>query len=123
MTDDYNVQVSFKMGHNQGGMVNIRGKSVAEVDQYLNEVRELLVPGLAGLEEELKAAGLIAATFPGTTVQGQAAQPAQQAAAAQSGGAEVCPHGPMVWKTGADWRGWFCQAQRTDPTRCKARYK
>ena len=124
MSDDYKVQVSFKIGQHQGGMINVRGNTVAEVDQHIGEVRELLVPSVTGLEEELKAVGLIAAAFPGTTaVAQQATQPAQRPAQPGNGGAEVCQHGPMVWKTGADWQGWFCQARREDPTRCKARYQ
>ncbi len=128
MSDDYKVQVSLKVGQGGAGMVNIRGNSVVEVDGLLADTKDLLLPALAGFEEEAKAIGLIAATFPGTTGVPQAqqqgyAQPAQQPAAASNGGAQTCQHGAMIWRTGADWAGWFCPAQRTDPTKCKPRYQ
>ena len=90
MDDGYKIQVSYKLGNNQAGMLNIRGQSVAEVDDSLNQVRELLLPGLTGLEEELRAVGLIAQAFPGTTnAQPQAHQPAAQPPAQAQNGAEM----------------------------------
>ncbi len=130
-TDGYKVQISYKFGHNQAGMLNIRGNSVAEVDGYLSEARDLLLPALAGLDEEAKAIGVVVQAFPATTGVAQqptasfnnGPQPAQRPAQPGNGGAEVCVHGAMLWKTGDGWAGWFCPARREDPTKCKPRYQ
>lgn len=123
MAEDYKVQVSFKFGTNQQGMVNVRGSEVGEVDLLMSEAREVLLPSLAGLDEELKAAGLIQATFPGSTPMSQGgAQPAQSNAAASNGGAPSCVHGPRVHRSGDGWQGWFCPADRNDPNKCKPQY-
>lgn len=131
MSDDYKVQISTKLGANQGAMLNVRGNSVGEVDAALREAEELLLASYAGFESAAEAVGLITRVFPGTTgvAQQQTAsfnngpQPAQRPAQAGNGGAEACPHGAMVWKTGDGWAGWFCPTRREDPTKCKPRYQ
>lgn len=126
MSEDYKVQVSLKVGTNQAGMINLRGNTVGEVDSLLNDTKDLLLPMIAGFEEDAKAIGLIAAAFPGTTGAPfpQSTQlPAVQPAAASNGAGRGCPHGAMVWRTGDGWAGWFCPAQRTDPTKCKPQYQ
>ncbi len=127
MDDGYKIQVSYKLGNNQAGMLNIRGQSVAEVDESLSQVRELLLPGLTGLEEELKAVGLIQQAFNNQVTAANNARPAQRPAQAGNGGINTgetpsCVHGPRVYKSGDDWQGWFCPAQKNDPTKCKAQY-
>lgn len=120
MSENYKVQVSYKVGTNMAGMINLRGDSVGEVDMLLGELRELLLPGLAGFEEEAKAIGLIASAFPATT--GVAQQPAQGAAQPTNGASPTCIHGARVHRSGADWQGWFCPAQKDDPSKCKPQY-
>ncbi len=122
MDDGYKIQVSYKLGNNQAGMLNIRGQSVAEVDESLSQVRELLLPGLTGLEEELKAVGLIQQSFNGQVTNARPQPAAAPAVPGQSGPAPTCVHGARVYKSGDDWQGWFCPAQKNDPTKCKAQY-
>lgn len=130
--DGYKVQLSVKFGRD-GSMLNVRGNSTEEVDALLRGAEELLLPNLAGFEEQARAVNLIRDTFPGTTPvaqqatqgapQQQYAQPAQQPAAATNGAGQGCVHGAMVWRTGDGWAGWFCPARREDPTKCKPRYQ
>lgn len=46
---------------------------------------------------------------------------------AQPGPAPVCQHGPMKWivdnkHSEPEWRGFFCSAQKNDPSKCKTQY-
>jgi hypothetical protein len=108
-------------------MLNLRGNTVAEVDGYITEARDLLVPSIIGFEEDAKSVGLIMATFPGTAPVPsdsgqQASNVAQRPAQPGNGGAPTCIHGARVHRAGADWQGWFCPAERSDPTKCKPQY-
>lgn len=120
MSDDYKVQVSYKLGTNQAGMLNFRGNNVAEVDTLIGEARELLLPSVLGFEEDAKALGVIVTNFPQTT--GGSEERGQRNAQPGNGGAPACVHGARVYREGDGWKGWFCPARREDPTKCKPQY-
>lgn len=121
MSDDgYKIQASIKFGAAQIGMLNVRANDGDEFRVNLSEATGA-VGDLAVLTEalntEFAAVSTVAAAFPGSQVINNSGQ-----SRPAGGGAEMCQHGAMVWKSGADWKGWFCPAQKNDPTKCKARY-
>lgn len=115
--EDYKYQASIKFGPGMQEMLNIRSATKEEFDTDIKDALDTIGP-LAVLKEafntEFASVSTVAAAFPGTTVENQ--QPAQQ------GGVPTCQHGVMVYKEGPDWKGHFCPAQKSDPTKCKARY-
>jgi hypothetical protein len=120
VSDDYKLQASFKYGPGLTGMLNVRANDEEEFKDLLGAAADSAASlGIvsSALEEEFKAAQIVANAFPGTTqVTGQAG----------AGGARVCPHGPMTYRQSPDggksWAGWFCSRQKTDPDRCKPIY-
>lgn len=124
MSDDYKAQISLKFGPLGVGMLNLRADSIDELDILIDLAEPTLVKA-GGLLEAAGPLATIGGTMPGTTVVPQQTTPPGQAAPAPAFGqqsGQVCQHGAMVYKEGADWKGWFCPAQRDDPTKCKARY-
>lgn len=119
VSEDYKIQASIKFGNNLTGMLNLRANSAQELDVLCREAEEVTAGALAGLTESLTALNTIGQAFPQTQVQ---QQPPQPQASNNNGQVPVCQHGPRVFKSGADWQGWFCPAPKNDPSKCKAQY-
>lgn len=125
MSENYKAQVSIKFGPNMSSMLNLRGDSIDELEVLVIGVQSALVDNIGPLAEAAAALTTIGGTFPGTAVVPQQPAPVGIVAAAAAPGqgpAPTCQHGVRVYRSGADWQGWFCPAQREDPTKCKAQY-
>lgn len=128
MSDDYKIQVSIKFGPNMTGMLNIRANDAIELADLADQAEVALVGSVASLTEKATALTTIGGAFPGTAVVPQQPAPVGIVAAAAApaapgqGPAPICQHGTRVYRSGADWQGWFCPGQRDDPTKCKAQY-
>lgn len=130
MTDDYKLQASLKFGPGGIGMLNVRAGDEEEFERAITNVVGAVAP-LAVLTEaintEFPAVAAVASAFQGTQVvpntysHGPGGSGPVTTGLGQ-GAAQTCQHGQMLWKEGADWKGWFCPAQKTDPSKCKARY-
>lgn len=137
--DEWKCQASFKFGPNATALLNVRDASLEELE---NECRK--IPNVAGtlvvaaetlaVESDTtgRAVGVVAQSFPGSTVVGAqhntlpAAPAPQPAPAAPAAGHTVCAHGARVKRTGGlgndAWEGYFCPLQKNDPNRCKPVY-
>jgi hypothetical protein len=138
VTDDFKIQVSYKVGLNQQDMVNIRANSAAELQILLSEIGQQ-VGAVAATGDFLRAGGVVNTTFPGATQLPAATQlpenvvPFQQPAvapAAQVPGTDVapriCAHGPRVRKegntNGRKWVAYFCSLPKGSPGACEAEW-
>jgi hypothetical protein len=132
MSDDYKLQVSIKTP--AGTMVNIRANDGDELAAGIRQTTDNL-PGITELEALAGAVQTVNNAFQPSAQAPQSApaQAQQQAPAAvpgrwvPDGGIPVCEHGPFVYnsgnKNGAVWEGYFCPAQKGDPSQHKPVFK
>lgn len=124
VSDDYKCQVSIKFGPKMEAMLNLRADTPGELDRLARESCDIILGGTAGLVEELGAISNVQQQFPQTAVATQPAvqqQPQQQQSQSYNAPRQ-CLHGQMQERSGADWHGWFCPLDKTNPNRCKPQY-
>jgi len=135
MSDNWKFQTSFKGGHKEQDMTNIRGESIEEFVQNLIAFDESVVELINKIGANLKVAGALAPVTTSlatvnTTVSTASTDgpfeswPTPAPSAAPAGNQPpVCVHGPMKWmegvssKTGKPYKFWACTGPRA--TQCK----
>ena len=120
MSDDgYKLQTTIKHGPNMTAMTNIRANDVDELEATISGV----IAAAPRIAEAIAAFGVVevvATAMPGTQVIGTTN--ANSASNTIDRSPQFCPHGQMKFKETTDYAGHFCPADRSDNTRCKARY-
>lgn len=113
----YAFQLSMKYGPNGTGMLNVRANTKEEFLSRVTEAIESVGPA-AVLMEAYNTEFQAVSAFAGAGLQ------PQQQNSQQSG--EICQHGQMTFRTGTSakgaWKGYFCPADKNDPTKCKAKF-
>lgn len=123
--DNYKFQLSFKFGPGGIGMFNVRADTeeelVGNMSSAVGRVGEAAVLVEAYNTEFAAISNLAQGGF-----QVQAGQTQQGGQRQQASAGEICQHGSMTWRTGTGnngpWKGWFCPADKNDPSKCKAKY-
>jgi hypothetical protein len=119
VSENYKIQISYKIGPTQQHMLNVRADTAEEFTALLSYA-EITAPAIVEVANTLNAAVSLAS--PPTVAPAPAAQPqtqtppqwAGQPQAQPAQGAKMCVHGPRVHKTGVakgtgkPWAGWFC---------------
>jgi len=117
VSDEFKVQWSVKAGVD---MLNVRGNSVAEVEELLDEIlRDKFIDKAADAASYLRAAQVV------PTTANEAAQPSQPAQSQGSSG-HNCPHGERQYRTGngrtGAWAAYFCPLPKGDANQCKPEF-
>lgn len=121
--DGYKFQVSQKYGANGTGMLNVRADDAQELADNVTAAVAAVGPA-AVLAEALNTEFLAVSNL---AQGGFEVSPVNQQARPQAASVgELCQHGSMVHRAGNNargpWSGWFCPAQKGDPTQCAPKF-
>jgi hypothetical protein len=128
VSDEFKVQWSVSLPpaaqYAKGDMLNVRGNSVAEVEEILDEIlRDKFIDKAAEVSGFFRAAQVVP-----TTANEAAQGAAQQSQPAQSQGSSGhnCPHGERQYRTGngrtGAWAAYFCPLPKGDANQCKPEF-
>lgn len=112
--DSWKLQVSPKVGD---ALVNIRGYSVSDLEDTLDQVTETTASKIAGTIGLLQAAGNVAGlAAPAAQETRQGPPPRQTPPGPDRAPGRSCVHGAMVQRSGSkngeNWTGYFCPLPR-----------
>lgn len=143
MSDDFKIQVSYKLGPNSQDMINVRALNGHELNALLEELGAIassvqstgdLVRGVAAVTTTFPAAQVVQAPaeLPANVVQmpNPAAAFQQPPTPALTPGADqaprFCAHGQRVRKEGTTngrkWVAYFCTLPKGSPGACEAEW-
>lgn len=146
MSDDFKIQVSYKLGPNSQDMINVRAMDGLELDTLLQQLAAV-APAVTTAGDVIRGVAAVQGAFPGAQAVQQPAQPAQlpsnvvqmpnPAAAfqppptpAMTPGADqaprFCAHGQRTRKEGTTngrkWVAYFCSLPKGAPGACEAEW-
>lgn len=105
----------------KGHMLNIRGNSVAEVEDIFDEI---LRDKFIDKATEVAAFFVAGQTVVDGGLKGGGSAPVQSSS---SGGGRTCSHGNRVRREGdgrtGHWVGWFCPLEKGNPNQCKPEFE
>lgn len=144
MSDDFKIQVSYKLGPNSQDMINVRALNGHELNALLEELGAIassvqstgdLVRGVAAVTTTFPGAAIVGPTpaeLPANVVQmpNPAAAFQQPPTPALTPGADqaprFCAHGQRVRKEGTTngrkWVAYFCTLPKGSPGACEAEW-
>lgn len=110
-------QINYKLA--DGTLVNLYATDVKDLEVGLADlgmVSALIKSTAMDLGASASAVSTIKAAFPGATP-----------VAAPAGGAPVCAHGEMTFRTGTGakgpWKGYFCPSPKGTPNQCDPQFQ
>lgn len=115
MSDEtYKFQTTIKHGPNLVAMTNVRANDPDELEAELSA----LISAAPTINDAIEALGVVEVFAQGgvkTTV-------VNSGPPALDPEVPTCKHGAMIARSGADWAGYFCPREKSDPDRCKPVY-
>ena len=144
MSDDFKIQVSYKLGPNSQDMINVRAMDGLELDVLLQQL-STVAPAITTAGDVIRGLAAVQAAFPGARPAEQQPQqlpsnvvqmpnPAaafqQPATPAMTPGADqaprFCAHGQRSRREGTTngrkWVAYFCSLPKGSPGACEAEW-